>query len=245
VAALAGSYRVIALDLPGFGDSFKPLDAPYDAPFFARMVVELMDALGVRRSHVIGNSMGGRVALELGLRHPHRVRRVVLLAPSLAWRRERPWAPLVRLLSPHLGLMQVTPRWGVEAIVHRIVPAEHAWVRAGVDEFLRAYLTPRGRVAFYAAARQIYLEEPHGSKGFWTRLADLTPPSLFVWGKHDGVVPIGFAGHVRRTLPSAEHLELDCGHVPQVERPVETHAAVSAFFGGTFAADTAPRRAMR
>jgi len=241
VAALAGAFRTIALDLPGFGDSCKPLGAAYDPAFFARAVIDLMDALGLRRAHVIGNSMGGRVALELGLRHTHRVGRVVLLAPSLAWRRERPWASVVRLMSPHLGLLQITPRRVVEAFVHRIIPvAESSWVRAGVDEFLRAYLTPRGRVAFYAAARQIYLEEPHGSKGFWTRLTDLERPSLFIWGKHDGLVPIGFAAHVRRTLPSAHHLELDCGHVPQVERPQETHAAIAAFLRGTSAADAHP-----
>jgi pimeloyl-ACP methyl ester carboxylesterase len=230
VAALAGSFRTIALDLPGFGDSFKPLGARYHPAFFARCVVELMDALGIDRAHVVGNSMGGRVALELGLRHPERVGRLALLAPSLAWRRERPWAPLVRMVSPQLGLVQITPRWLVEAIVHRIIPgADRSWVQAGVDEFLRAYLTPRGRVAFYAAARQIYLEEPHGSGGFWTRLAQLEPPALFVWGKHDGLVPIAFAEHVKDTLPSARHLELDCGHVPQIERPVETHAAIAAF----------------
>lgn len=230
VAALAASFRVIALDLPGFGDSFKPLNAPYHPPFFARSVIELMDALGLERAHAIGNSMGGRVAIELGLRHPHRVGRLVLLAPSLAWRRERPWAPFVRLLSPHLGLVQVTPRWAIESIVHRIIPdVEVSWLRAGVDEFLRSYLTPRGRVAFYASARQIYLEEPHGAKGFWDKLARLEPPALFVWGKHDGLVPIGFAAHVRRTLPAARHLELDCGHVPQIERPEETHAAIEEF----------------
>jgi pimeloyl-ACP methyl ester carboxylesterase len=230
VAALAGSFRMIALDLPGFGDSVKPLGAPYHAPFFARAVVDLMNALQLPQAHVIGNSMGGRVALELGLRYAMRVERLVLLSPSLAWRRERPWAPLVRLLRPELGLMQITPRWAVEAVVHRIIPvAESNWVQAGVDEFLRAYLTPRGRAAFYAAARQIYLEEPHGGKGFWTRLATLEPASLFIWGKRDTLVPIAFAAHVRQTLPSARHLELDCGHVPQLEQPAETHAAIAAF----------------
>lgn len=241
VAALAGSFRTIALDLPGFGDSFKPLGARYHAPFFARSVVELMDTLGIDRAHMIGNSMGGRVALELGLRHPERVGRLALLAPSLAWRRERPWAPLVRMVSPQLGLVQITPRWVVEAIVHRIIPgADRSWVQAGVDEFLRAYLTPRGRVAFYAAARQIYLEEPHGSKGFWTRLGQLEPPALFVWGKHDGLVPITFASHVKDTLPSARHLELDCGHVPQIERPAETHAAIAAFLRGSIPSSPRP-----
>ena len=230
VAALAGSFHTIAVDLPGFGDSYKPLGVPYHPPFFARAIVELMAALGIERAHLVGNSMGGRVALEMGLRYPERVGRLALLAPSLAWRRERPWAPLVRVLSPELGLVQFTPRWVVESIAHRILPvAQETWVRAGVDEFLRADLTPRGRVAFYAAARQIYLEEPHGSKGFWTRLANLEPPSLFIWGKHDGLVPVAFAAHVKDTLPSASHLILDCGHVPQIERPAETHAAIAAF----------------
>jgi pimeloyl-ACP methyl ester carboxylesterase len=190
----------------------------------------VLDALGLERAHLIGNSLGGRVALEVGLRHPERVGRLVLLAPSLAWRRPRPWAPLVRVLRPELGLVQVTPRWTVEAVAHRILPvAASNWVRAGVDEFLRAYLTPRGRVAFYAAARQIYLEEPHGAKGFWTRLARLQPSSLFVWGRRDWLVPIGFAAHVRQTLPSALHLELDCGHVPHLERADETNFTVAAF----------------
>jgi len=230
VAALAPSFRMISLDLPGFGDSDKPLLAPYHAPFFATAVVGLMDALGIARAHVIGNSMGGRVALEIGLRYPDRVRDLVLIAPSLAWRRERPWAPFVRVLRPELGLVQATPRWVFESIVHRIIPAAaDGWVRAGVDEFLRAYLTPRGRVAFYAAARSIYLEEPHGAKGFWTRLAGLQARSLFVWGQIDRLVPIGFARHVADVLPSARHVTLDCGHVPQLERPAETHAAIESF----------------
>lgn len=244
VAALAGSFRTIALDLPGFGDSYKPLGAAYDPPFFARAVIDLMDALDLRRAHVIGNSMGGRVALELGLRHPHRIGRLVLLAPSLAWRRARRFAPVVRLLNPHLGLLQLMPRRAVEAVVHRIIPiAEGNWVRAGVDEFLRSYTTPRGRVAFYAAARQIYLEEPHGAKGFWTRLAELERQSLFVWGRYDSLVPFGFAAHVQRTLPAAHHLVLDCGHVPQIERPRETHAAIATFFRGAGAVDARPFRA--
>ena len=68
VAALAGSeYRVVALDLPGFGESDKPIGAPYDAPWFARVAFEAMDALGIESAHLAGNSMGGRVAIETGL----------------------------------------------------------------------------------------------------------------------------------------------------------------------------------
>jgi pimeloyl-ACP methyl ester carboxylesterase len=51
--------------------------------------------------------------------------------------------------------------------------------------------------------------------------------------RNDTLVPIGFAAHVRAALPSARHLELDCGHVPQIERPVETHAAIAEFLRAT------------
>ncbi len=230
VAALADHFHVVAGDLPGFGDSDKPIGAAYDARFFADSVIALLDALGLKRAHLIGNSLGGRVVLELAMRHPDRAGRLVLLAPALAWRRSRPWVPLLRLTRPELGLVQLAPRPVVQAIVHRLIPgADRGWTAAGVDEFLRAYLTPSGRAAFYAAARQIYLDEPHGEKGFWTRLRTLQPESLFIWGRHDTLVPISFARHVEQTLPDARHLELDCGHVPQVERPKETHAAISAF----------------
>ena len=232
VAELAPHFRVIAADLPGFGDSAKPLGASYDPAYFARSILALMDALALERAHLIGNSLGGRVALELGMSHPERVGRLVLLCPALAWRRDRPLVPLLRLTRPELGLVQIAPRALVEAIVRRVIPgAEEGWTAAGVDEFLRAYLTPAGRAAFYAAARHIYLDQPHGERGFWPRLAELEAESMFVWGQRDRLVPIAFARHVEEALPRARHLELDCGHVPQIERPRRTHRAIREFLG--------------
>ena len=230
IDALSSSHRVIGVDLPGFGDSDKPLFGAYDPPFFARAMTALLDALEIDSAHVVGNSMGGRVALELGLNHADRVRRLVLLAPSMSWLKSRPFAPWLRLIPTQLGIFQVTPRPLVETIVKYFVPgSDTEWTAAGIDEFMRSYLTPLGRAAFYAAARNIYLEEPRGPDGLWTRLASLEPDALFVWGRKDNVVPIGFARHVRDELPSAHHLKLDCGHVPQLERPRQTHEAMTRF----------------
>jgi len=60
----------------------------------------------------------------------------------------------------------------------------------------------------------------------WSKLQ---PDALFVWGRRDRLVPSAFARHVADVLPGARHLELDCGHVPQVKLPRQTHAAVAAF----------------
>lgn len=231
VSALSQRFRVIGFDLPGFGDSDKPIGGSYDARFFARASIDLLDALELDRVYLIGNSLGGRVALEVALLQPDRVERLALLAPSLAWRRARPWAPLVRLTRPELGLVQLAPRAVVDGMVRRLIPgANEGWAAAGVDEFLRAYLTPSGRAAFYAAARHIYLDEPHGQHGFWPRLTTLEPDALFIWGRRDRLVPIGFKRHVADAVPQARHLVLECGHVPQIERPKETHEAITEFF---------------
>src|SRR5215208_2545554 len=230
VAALADRHRVIALDLPGFGESDKPIAAAYDAPYFANSVTALMDELGLESAHIIGNSLGGRVGIELGLLHSERVRKLALLSPAVAWLRDRPLKRLLQLPLPRLGLIQPTPRFIAEPIVRRIVPGgDRGWVAAGVDEFLRCYLTPRGRAAFYESLRNIYLDEPDGDDGFWTRLGGLECDTMFVWGRADTLVPISFMKHVERTLPRARHVELDCGHVPQLERPIETHAAIREF----------------
>lgn len=230
LSALADDYRVIAPDLLGFGESDKPIAAPYDAEWFARNVVSLMDELEIERAHLIGNSMGGRVAIETGMLEPDRIDKLALLSPALAWLNGRRWAPFLRLVRPELGLVQPAPKQVTDTIVRRIVPGgQNGWAAVGVDEFLRSYYTPRGRAAFYAAARNIYLDEPHGDDGFWTRLAELAPDSLFVWGRKDPLVPIAFMRHVQEVLPQARHVELDGGHVPQLEAPERTHKEIRKF----------------
>jgi pimeloyl-ACP methyl ester carboxylesterase len=234
VSALApDGFRVICVDLPGFGDSHKPASGTYDAPWFASAVIELLDELGIERAHLAGNSMGGRIAIETGLLHHDRVEKLVLLSPALAWLRDRGWKWLLRMPLPQLGFIQPTPRRLVEPVVRRIVPgANEGWTAAGVDEFLRSYLTPTGRYAFYESARRIYMDEPHGDDGLWPRMATLAPETMFVWGRHDQLVPISFMKHVEDALPAARHLELDCGHVPQVEAPGPTHRAMAGFLRG-------------
>lgn len=232
---LAHDHRVIAPDLPGFGDTDKPI-RPLHAAYFASWLVSLMDALGVERADLVGNSMGGRIAIEMGLRHPERVRRLVMLCPSPAFLRGRELARVVRLLRPELGAVPLPMRHaavvgGIRRMFSQPDRLRREWYAAGADEFLRVFATMRGRVCFFSAARQIYLEEPHRPPGgFWSRLPGLQPPALFVWGDRDRLVPARFARHVERALPTARSVVLrDSGHVPQFEHPERTHALIREF----------------
>jgi pimeloyl-ACP methyl ester carboxylesterase len=228
-------YRVHALDLPGFGGSSKPPRAPYSAPWFAETVRGVMDALEIESAHLAGNSMGGRVVLEVGLRWPERVRSIAALCPAVAFVK-RDFHPLVRLLRPELGLLPHKLRrgmverrlWSLFCDPDALDPSVADIV---VDEFQRIYGTAGARVAFYASARNIYLDKPFGDDGFYPRLAALEPPALFVWGTHDKLIPAGFRRHVAAALPGAEQIVLDgCGHVPQVERPEQTAGMLRRLF---------------
>jgi pimeloyl-ACP methyl ester carboxylesterase len=234
-AALSRRYRVHAIDLPGFGGSSKPSSAPYGAPYAARAVVGAMDALGIERAHIVGNSMGGRVALEVGLEHPDRVGGLALLCPAVAFIR-RDWHWLVRILRPELGVLPHSlgrrrieqQFWSLFADRDLVDPSVADIV---VDEFERIYRNAGARLAFLASARAIYLEAPFGRRGFYPRLARLRPPALFVWSSHDRLIPEGFRPHVERWLPQAEQVVLQgCGHVPQVERPEQTNGLLERFF---------------
>lgn len=231
---LCRDHRVIAPDLPGFGDSDKPVRS-YDPGFFADWLIDLLDALGLQRVDLVGNSMGGRVALETALRVPDRVDHVALLAPSPAFIKGRQYETIVRFLRPELALFPLpVPRRQVVGSIRRLfskpgrLPSE--WYESAADEFIRVFKRPRGRISFFSAARQIYLEQPFGESGFWDRLPELSRPALFVWGEKDWLVPARFERHVEKCLPDATSIVLeDCGHVPQYELPHETHALVRKF----------------
>jgi pimeloyl-ACP methyl ester carboxylesterase len=244
-AALSRSYRVHAPDLPGFGSSGKPALGGYNARWFAEIMLGLLDELDAETAHVVGNSMGGRIAIELGLVAPERIRALGLLCPAVAWLK-RGLHPIVRLMRPELGLLPHAFRRSVVAshfwsMFHDRDLIDPAVADLVVDEFQRIYHTAGARYALLASARNIYLEAPFGRNGFYRRLADLRSPALFVWGSHDWLVPAAFSRHVRKSLPHAEQVTIDgCGHVPQVERPEEINALLESFFRRAEAAEAAP-----
>jgi pimeloyl-ACP methyl ester carboxylesterase len=246
-AELSRSYRVHAPDLPGFGSSSKPALGNYNAGWFAQIMLGWMDELGIANASVVGNSMGGRIAIELGLRAPQRVEALGLLCPAVAWVR-RGLHPIVRLLRPELGFLPHGFRRSTVAsqllnVFYDRDVLDPAVGELMVDEFRRIYHSPGARYAFLASARNIYLEGPFGRGGFYPRLSQLEPPALFIWGSHDRLVPPAFGRHVRQWLPEAEQVTIErCGHVPQVEYPEETNRLLMEFFArAALAKPAAPR----
>ncbi|HEY5336095.1 MAG TPA: alpha/beta fold hydrolase [Mycobacteriales bacterium] len=224
---LATDHRVIAPDLPGFGASEAP-PSSYAPASFVPWAVDLCRQLGLDRPVILGNSMGGRIALEIAMERPPLASGIIGLCASPAFRRMRQLVPFVRLLRPEVARLPLrVPRRvvlnGARAMFSRPNRLPDAWYDAAADEFLRVFAIPDHRISLFAATRQIYLDEAFGLHGFWDLLPSLTPPALFLWGDRDRLVSPRFARHVSDCLPSSTSVVLDdCGHVPQFEQPDET-----------------------
>lgn len=232
---LAAHHEVHAIDLPGFGKSDKPLPAGrrYSMPWMADQVHGYLIQNGLREAHVVGNSMGGRIALELALRHPGSVRSLVGLGAAVAFDEYQRFSPLLRFTRPHwLGVVPLPARTGwIEAGLREMfhdpsrLPADN--FRAAADDVV-ATLGERGyRLALLACARHLGAERAGGRSCFWERLEQLAVPSYWVFGRHDRLVNRRYAQRVEHRLPAAR-VELwdDVGHVPQFEVPERTNAAV-------------------
>lgn len=232
--ALAERYRVIVPDLPGHGESSKPR-VRYTPAFFAHVIKALMDEMGIDDASVIGNSMGGRVALEVVAAYRDRINSLILLDPAAAGLPFPLYARLLGLLPTSVGAVPVPWRKRlVVAAIRQMFANPDRLPRAGylaaADEFIRIYRKGRARVALLSAMRGLIADDP---EAFWQRASRIEAPTLIVWGRHDRLVPLGLGYRLANVIPDAEMVVLpDVGHVPQFEQPEETRRLVLGFLDG-------------
>lgn len=224
VSALSKDFHVLAPDLPGHGGTQAKGDA-HAAEYLGNWLLAFLRETCDQPAVLVGNSLGGRTALEAALSSPYEVRGLVLLCPAVAFRKLRQFVPLVRLVRTEIAALPVRiPRGmatrGLRSLFAEPTRLPDAWHEAAIDEFIRVLNVRANRLAIFSALRHVYLDEPFGESGFWERLPTLKPPALFLWGDRDVLVPAGFSKFVAEALPNAECMVLeDCGHVPQFEHP--------------------------
>jgi len=216
---LARSYHVIAPDLPGHGESEKPR-ADYSPRFYARVVRHFLDEIEAERALVVGNSMGGRIALELALRSPNRVDALALLdaaVPGIRWRAVLGFA---RVVPTEFGSIPfpLRERW-MKGILHRLFAHPERLapdaISLAAKDFLRVYADPRARVAFLGSLRHLVTEP---GEVFWQSMRRIKHPALVVVGEEDRVVPPHLGVRLAQALPNSELVVLpEVGHVPQFE----------------------------
>lgn len=245
IAQLAKRHHVIAADLPGFGRSHPATHRPL-LDWYAHWAEELIATVAPRgRAALVGNSLGGAVALDTALRTPLRVSRLVLVDCAGLGRGVPVWWKLVTaqlpLLPPLAGpASRALPR-GVLARVVGEVYSTLVFHRPGlVDaactrDFAAHYRTADDVRRLFELGHDIVRELSSG------RLAREAPrlrvPTLLVWGRQDRLVPASHGVALQKLVPAAQlYLVDECGHCPQLERPSEFGEAVERFLRGRPAA---------
>ncbi len=232
--ALAERYRVIVPDLPGHGESSKPRER-YTPVFFSKVIGALMDEMGIEKAAVVGNSMGGRIALEVADVYPDRVTSLILLDPAAAGVPFPLYARLLGLLPTGVGAVPVPWRRRIVVTAIRQMFADpdrlpRAGYVAAADEFIRIYRKGRARVALLSAMRGLMADEP---EAFWRRAGRIEVPTLILWGREDRLVPVRLGRRLANTIPNSQLVVLPgVGHVPQFELPDETRSLVLTFLDG-------------
>jgi 2-hydroxy-6-oxonona-2,4-dienedioate hydrolase len=205
--ALARTHRVIVPDLPGHGES-----APKEGPIPISLIVSRLeavidDAVGAETVTLVGNSLGGWIALLYALKHPLRVERLVLedsgglsrplAVPMVAYTREEA-IPILRAVH---GPQYEPPEWVIAALLQR------------------AQGSPMLRLTELAE----HDIEP--------RLGKIAVPATLIWGEHDGVLPMSYAEALRDAIPNAELRVIEgAGHIPHMQQPERFLQCLTSIF---------------
>lgn len=221
---LDNEFRVIRFDLPGSGLSPPDPSGDYTDARTVKLVLALLDQLGIERASVIGNSIGGRIAWNFAAQHPGRVDKLVLVAPDgfASPGFEYGKAPAVPSI---MGVMRyVLPK----AILRmNLAPSYGDRARLSEDAVTRYYdlmLAPGVRGAVLARMQQTRLQPPE------PLLARIDAPVLLVWGQKDAMIPFANAADYTKNLHNSRVVSFaTLGHVPQEEAPAESLPPVRAF----------------
>jgi len=221
IVALSQKYHVIALDQVGFGKSDKPM-LKYRIGTYTDFLDKFLSELKIEKASLIGNSLGGWIAADFALKYPAKVEKIVLadaagLKPNLV--------DFNRIYA-----LNFSTRDEIRALVKLVFYNQTLFgSEAFVDESLRLRVAAGDGYTINSLIDSIKREEDFLNG----RLGGIKQPTLIVWGKQDGLLPLADGEKFDKEIPNSELIVFDrCGHVPQVEKALEFNAAVLKFLEG-------------
>ncbi len=216
LGVLSAKFHVYALDQIGFGRSDKPL-LDYRISTFTDFLYGFMQSQRLSKATLVGNSLGGWIALDFALQHPEMVDKVVLVgAAGIPWQQTGP--------SINLNPASLTAtRKMLESLFYDKRIVTEAFVQSVFANHISnndAYTIQRTLQGF--SAENQFLDD--------AKLASLHVPTLVVWGREDELLPLAYGERFRERIPGAKMVVFDqCGHVPQIKKPAEFNRAVLDF----------------
>jgi 4,5:9,10-diseco-3-hydroxy-5,9,17-trioxoandrosta-1(10),2-diene-4-oate hydrolase len=227
----AKQFRTVLVDQPGFGQSDKPEITSQYFTFSAGALRDLLDALGIERAHLVGNSLGGGTAVRFALDHPDRAGRLVLMAPGglglnvfapdptegikRLYQFAAPPGPSKEKLAGFLRTLVYDQLLVTDELV------EERYAAASDPESLRAM----------ASMGASFAADPEAGM-LWREAYRLRQRVLLVWGREDRVNPLDGALVALKLIPRAQlHVFGRCGHWAQLEKFTEFNRLTIDFLG--------------
>ncbi len=234
IPVLAEKYRVIAVDLPGYGKSDKG-DYKYSLPFYAQVITEMMTNLGIEKAVFAGHSMGGQIAMITAMQYPDRVSKLVLISPA-GFERFLPgeghW--LTNVMTPEL--VHDTPIRNIDMNLRANFYETPEDAEFMVTERIQARKASDFDDYCYAVSCNVaaMINAP-----VWDKLDRITHPTLIFFGENDGLIPnpylhAGFTHDVARKgaeqIPDSRLVMIpECGHFVQFEKYEVVNAEIENF----------------
>ena len=218
-ALVAAGYRVIVPDLPGFGYSSKPADIDYSTDFFVTHLIGLLDAVGIERCALVGNSLGGAVCIRAALDHPERVEKLVLMAPGGIEELDTYLAmpAMARMIAGFTS--GALDRAGLRRVLQTLVFDSAVVTDALVDERYAIAQTQPPEVLSRMRIPNMEAE-----------LGGIACPVLAFWGIDDEMLPSGGGHKILKACRPSRLVEVaDCGHWVMVEHARMFNAACLDF----------------
>jgi len=230
--ALAQNFRVVAVDLKGFGQSPKPRDGRYSIYDQVDLIEQLIYRLDLKNVIIVGHSYGGGVALLTSLRliaeDPARLSRLVLIG-SAAYEQGTP--AFIRLIQvPLLGDLAVRlipESWQAKWILRRAYYDDDKIT----EEIARSYSKPlRHAGAKYAVIRTARSLRQLDSAQIAEQFTSISVPTFILWGRHDRIIPLELGQRLAETIPNSSlRIIENCGHIPHEEHPEVTISLIREF----------------
>jgi pimeloyl-ACP methyl ester carboxylesterase len=223
IPALSSTFHVYAIDLLGFGRSDKP-QIPYRIGTLVESLTGFLDAVGVDKTSIVGNSLGGWVATMFATVHPDRLTKLVLV--DSAGYGEDP----AQMVRDYLSQFDPATVATAERLLSSMNPEDQRKVEAAaVAYFARRFSRDDG----YAVAALVE-SIMRGEDTLGPEVKNIRSPTLVVWGRNDPVIPLRVGQTLAQDIPNARAIVLDgCGHRPQTECAPAFNRAVEEFLRST------------
>lgn len=209
---LSKSHRVIAPDLPGFGDSDKPRNGfDYSIPAFSEFLNVFMENLEIERANIIGSSMGGYIAAFFASEHPEKTEKLILVSPAGLSRQATP--ETISYMNAVYFPSERTAKSALEDLFYD----KHNVNEEMIGDFVEKMANDDSKNAYFSSF--FNLSRNHE---FEEKLGKIKSPSLIIWGEDDEIIPSEYAEEYASMIPNSKKVMItECGHMPFIEKPKE------------------------